>query len=67
MTEVNSMTHRDKKIGWTLVAAAAAIFSGWVTARPGMAQSVARCDGSIACGDFQRGPNGSWTVLRRRR
>jgi hypothetical protein len=29
-----------------------------------MAQSVSRSDGPIACGDFQRGPNGSWTVLR---
>jgi hypothetical protein len=64
MTEINSMTHRDKKIGWTLVAAATAIFSGCVTAHPGMAQSVSRSDGPIACKDFQRGSNGSWTVLR---
>ena len=58
------MTHGDKKTGWTLVAAAAAIFSGCVAAHPGMAQSVSRSDGPIACGDFQRGSNGSWTVLR---
>jgi hypothetical protein len=35
-----------------------------VTAHPGTAQSVSRSDGPIACADFQRGVNGSWTVLR---
>jgi hypothetical protein len=35
-----------------------------VTAHPGMAQSVSRSDGPIACGNFQRGADGSWTVLR---
>jgi hypothetical protein len=64
MTEVNSMTHRHKKIGWSLVAATAAIFFGCGTADPAMAQDVSRTDGPIACGNFQRGPNGSWTVLR---
>jgi hypothetical protein len=29
-----------------------------------MAQGGSGSDGPIACGDFQRGPNGSWTVLR---
>jgi hypothetical protein len=64
MTEVNSMTHRDENMGGTLVASCAAIFFGCVTAYPGIAQSVSRSDGPIACGEFQRGPNGSWTVLR---
>ena len=58
------MTHRDKNMGRTLVAAYAAIFFSCVTAQPGIAQSVSRSDGPIACGEFQRGPNGSWTVLR---
>ena len=30
----------------------------------GVAKSVPRSNGPIACGEFQRGPNGSWTVLR---
>jgi hypothetical protein len=59
------MTHRQKKIGWSLVAATAAIFFGCVTAHPGMAQAVSHTDGPIACGNFQRGPDGSWTVLSR--
>jgi hypothetical protein len=58
------MTRRDKKIGRSPAAAAAAIFFGCVTAHPGMAQSVSRSDGPIACGGFQRGANVSWTVLR---
>jgi hypothetical protein len=58
------MAHRDEKMGVTLVAAYAAIFLGCVTAHPGIAQSVSRSDGPIACGEFQRGTNGSWTVLR---
>jgi hypothetical protein len=64
MTEVNSMTHRDKKTGRPPAAAAAAIFFGCVTADPSIALSISRSDGPIACGDFQRGPNGSWTVRR---
>src|ERR1700739_1769998 len=58
------MTYRDKRIGPSLAAAAAALFLGCISAHPGMAQGVSRSDGPIACGDFQRGPNGSWTVLR---
>jgi hypothetical protein len=58
------MTHRDENTGGTLVAACAAIFFGCATAHPAIAQSVSRSDGPIACGEFQRGPNGSWTVLR---
>ena len=64
MTEVNSMTHRDDDMGGTLVAAYAAIFFGCATAHPAIAQSVSRSDGPIACGEFQRCPNGFWTVLR---
>jgi hypothetical protein len=62
-TEVNSMTHRDKK-SWFLVGGAAALFFGCATAHPGLAQSVSRSDGPIACGNFQRATNGSWTALR---
>ena len=58
------MTHRDKNIDWSLVAAAAAIFFGCVITHPGMAQGVSHSDGPIACENFQRDPNGSWTVLR---
>lgn len=58
------MTHREQKIGWFLVAAAAAVFFGCVTAHPVMAQNVPNSDGPVACGNFQRSPNGSWTVLR---
>jgi hypothetical protein len=64
MTEIDSMTHREQKTGWSLVAAAAAVFFGCVTAHPVMAQNVSESDGPIACGNFQRGTNGSWTVLR---
>ena len=58
------MTHRDNKIRGSLTAAAAALFFGCLLAHPGLAQNVARSDGPISCGDFQRGSNGSWTVLR---
>ena len=57
------MTHREQKIGWSLVAAAVAVFFGCITAHPVMAQNVSDSDGPVACGDFQRGPNGFWTVL----
>ena len=56
--------YRDKKTGSSLAAAVAVLFFGCVAARPGMAQGLSGSDGPIACGDFQRGPNGSWTVLR---
>jgi hypothetical protein len=58
------MRHREKETSWSLGAMAAAILFGCATAHPGTAQSVSRSDGPIACGDFQRGANGSWTVLR---
>jgi len=58
------MTYPDDKIRRSLAAAAVALFFGCAWPHPGMAQSVSRSDGPIACGDFQRGPEGSWTVLR---
>lgn len=58
------MTHRDKKTGWSPAAAAATAFFGCVTADPGLAQDGSHSDGPIACANFQRGPNGFWTVLR---
>ena len=51
------------KMGWSFAAAAAAVFFGSVTAHPVMAQNASNSDGPVACGNFQRGPNGSWTVL----
>ena len=57
------MAHRERKVGWSLVAAAAAVFFGCVTAHPVMAQNISDSDGPIACGNLQRGPKGSWTVL----
>ena len=56
--------YRDKKSGSPLAAAAAILFLSCLTVHPGMAQGLSGSDGPIACGDFQRGPNGSWTVLR---
>jgi hypothetical protein len=64
MREDNSITHRCDKIRGSLTAAAVALFFGSLLAHPGLAQNLARSDGPISCGDFQRGSNGSWTVLR---
>lgn len=58
------MTLRENKLRLSLAAAAVPLFVGCVSAHPGIAQSVVGSDGPIACGAFQRGPNGSWTVLR---
>jgi len=58
------MTRRENKIRLSLAAAAASLFIGCTSARPGIAQTVVGSNGPIACGAFQRGPNGSWTVLR---
>jgi len=58
------MTYLDDKFRLALGAAAAVAFFGCVSAHPVIAQNVSGPDGPIACGDFQRGPNGSWAVLR---
>jgi len=58
------MRYCENKIRLSFGAAAAALFVGCASALPGMAQSIAGSDGPIACGNFQRGINGSWTVLR---
>ena len=58
------MTYCDDKIRRSVITAAVALLFGCVSAHPGLAQNVAPSDGPIACGDFQRGPNGAWSVLR---
>ena len=56
------MTRCEKKIRISVAAAAATLFLGaW--AHPVLAQGGLP-DGLVACDAFQRGPNGSWTVLR---
>src|SRR5437899_1633800 len=56
------MTSRDKKIRLA-IAAAGALFFGSAWPQSGEAQTAGISDGPIACGAFQRGANGSWTVL----
>jgi hypothetical protein len=56
------MTHRDNSV-FTMMAAAVTLGCAWPD--PSVAQSVSTLpDGPIQCGAFQRGANGSWTVLR---
>jgi hypothetical protein len=44
--------------------AAATLLFGLASAQPSLAQQRANLgDGPISCSDFQRGANGSWTVL----
>ena len=57
------MTLSGKKTPFMLSAAAAGLLLGCAWACPAMANVYAGGDGPIACQDFQRGPNGSWTVL----
>lgn len=59
------MSYVNHRVRVAFVATAAALFFGCAWGpHLGMAQSANRGDGPVACGDFQRGPNGSWTVLR---
>ncbi len=58
------MNHRDRKDGLSFAAAAAALFLGCAWPQAGMAQTAEFPDGPIACTDFQRGVNGTWTVIR---
>jgi hypothetical protein len=62
--EVEAMTVSIKKTPLISAAAAAGLFLGFALAGPAMAAVYAQGDGPIACQDFQRGANGSWTVLR---
>jgi hypothetical protein len=57
------MTLSRKKTPLMLSAAAAGLLLGAAWAYPAMANVYAGGDGPIACHDFQRGANGSWTVL----
>ena len=57
------MTLRIKKTP-LISAAAAGLILGFASAYPAIADVYAGGDGPIACQDFQRRPNGSWTVLR---
>src|SRR3954452_2100704 len=57
------MTHGNHLILTVMAAAAVALRCAWPYPSP--AQSVSTLpDGPIECGAFQRGANGSWTVLR---
>ena len=56
------MTLYSKELRIPSAAVAASLFLG-VCAQPVLAQSSFP-DGPITCDAFQRGPNGSWTVLR---
>jgi hypothetical protein len=58
------MNHRDRKNGLSFAAAAAALFLGCAWPHAGMAQTAEFPDGPITCADFQRGVNGTWTVIR---
>jgi hypothetical protein len=58
------MTYAVNKIRLTLAAAASALVIGGAWAAPAMANVYAGGDGPVACHDFQRGPNGSWIVMR---
>jgi hypothetical protein len=58
------MTHSANKIRLSHAAAAAVLVLGCASAVPAMANVYAQGDGAIACQDFQRGWNGSWTALR---
>lgn len=57
------MTLSIKKTPLISAAAAAGLFLGFAWAGPAMANLYAQGDGPIACHDFQRGTNGSWTAL----
>jgi len=55
------MTDRkDKAMAWI---GAAALFLGCACPLGAMAANVGSPDGPIACQDFQRGDNGTWTVV----
>lgn len=58
------MTISAKKMPVMVSAATAGLLLGLVSLGPAVANVVAGGDGPIACQDFQRGPNGTWTVLR---
>lgn len=57
------MNSRSDKIGLSFAAAAAALLLGGLWPHPGIAQNANLPDGPIACTDFHRGANGSWTVV----
>jgi hypothetical protein len=57
------MTLFANKLRISPTTAAAALFVCCAWAHASLAQNADLGDGPIACGDFQRGPNGSWTVL----
>jgi hypothetical protein len=58
------MTLSAKKTPLISATAGAALLLGFAWAGPAMANLYAQGDGPIACHDFTRGSNGSWTVLR---
>jgi hypothetical protein len=58
------MTLSVKKTPLISAIAAAGLLLGFGWPGPAVANVYAQGDGPIACHDFQRGPNGSWTALR---
>jgi hypothetical protein len=63
LTEGQPMTYRGNSIRMSLAAAAAALILGCGWPQAGMAQNRNLPDGPIPCTDFQRGADGSWTVM----
>lgn len=57
------MTLSINKTPLISAAAAVGLFLGFAWACPATAAVYGRGDGPIACQDFQRGSNGSWTAL----
>jgi hypothetical protein len=57
------MNFRDEKIDLSLAAAATALFLCCSWPYASIAQNINLPDGPIACTDFHRGANGSWTVV----
>ena len=56
--------HRGTRKSTVLVAAAAMLAALGALPAMSSAQTNSLPDGGIACGDFARGANGQWTVLR---
>ena len=57
------MRYRARKLHLSVAAGTAALLFSWASANSMMAQTAHRGDGPVACSDFQRSANGTWTVL----
>jgi hypothetical protein len=63
LTEVEAMTLSTNKTPLISAAAAVALLLGFAWAGAATAAVYTQGDGPIACHDFRRGWNGSWTAL----